>query len=170
MGYFTWTDARYEPVKKARTGDYPIKTKIPYGEYAKVICPDDSVIIEKHYDGYGEFDGHDIYDLVVDWNRDYLEEIFDRLAAKEPKHWGWYLRNLAVMYQHHKENSAEFASEILTVANNHGPILITEWKRNIGITISCEYEDNKALPFPIKITSTKWNKTYAELYPSAGCQ
>lgn len=95
MGYFTWTDARREP-RLLKNGDYSVTDKIGYDGFAKVVCPDDTEICEPYYEGYGMFDGHDIYDLVVDWNKDHLDEIFARLAQKDPKHWGWQFKNLAI--------------------------------------------------------------------------
>lgn len=39
---------------------------------AYVPCPDGTVIYESCYQCDGIFGGHDIYDLVTDWNRSYL--------------------------------------------------------------------------------------------------
>lgn len=65
MGFFTWTDAKHEP-RLNRRGDFQNRDKIPYGGFAQVICPDGTCIKEPYYDGYGLFDGHDIYDLVAE--------------------------------------------------------------------------------------------------------
>ena len=73
MGCFTWTLANRTP-KKVR-GRYAAQCILRYDSYGAIICPDDTIISEPHYEGYGVFDGKDVYDLVVDWNKDYLTEI-----------------------------------------------------------------------------------------------
>lgn len=166
MGYFTWTDARREPIV-LKNGDFAVADKIGYGGYAKVVCPDNTEIIETYYDGYGEFNGHDIYDLVVDWNKAHLEEIFYKMADD---HWGYHLKNLAVAFQNDDEYGMRVEIERLIAEELEPSWFRNEWKRTIGITISCHDEDNYNLPFPIKITTTKWHKKYDELYPSCNCQ
>lgn len=49
------------------------------GGSAYVCCPDGTFIKEPHYGGYGNFAGHDIYELLVDWNKEYLSA--DSLTA-----------------------------------------------------------------------------------------
>lgn len=65
------------------------------GQFSWLDCNDSSQILDNHkedvyvlipkefggghiheecYDGYGNFGGNDIYDLVVDWNRKYLKD------------------------------------------------------------------------------------------------
>jgi hypothetical protein len=166
MGFFTWTDARREP-RKRKNGDYSIADKIGYGGYAKVVCPDDTEIIEQYYDGYGEFDGHDIYDLVVDWNKNYLEDIFNQMSED---HWGYRFKEIAIAFQN--DDTYALNKEIARLIDSYGePQWIRdEWKRHIGITIACGDKDNMNLPYPIKITTTKWHRKYDELYPSLSCQ
>lgn len=166
MGYFTWTDARREP-RLLKNGDYAIADKIGYGGYAKVVCPDNTEIIEHYYDGYGEFDGHDIYELVVDWNKEYLEEIFGRMSEG---HWGYRLKEVAIAFQNDNEAKMREEIERLITSGIEARWLKDEWKRHIGIAIACDDEDNRNLPFPIKITTTKWHRKYDELYPSCNCQ
>ncbi len=166
MGYFTWTDARREP-KRRKNGDYAIADKIGYGGYAKVVCPDDTEIIEQYYDGYGEFDGHDIYDLVVDWNKAYLEDIFNQM---DESHWGYRLKEVAIAFQNDDYVALGLEVNKLIDDGMETKLFRTEWKRHIGIAIACNDEDNMNLPYPIKITTTKWHRKYDELYPSCGCQ
>ena len=45
-----------------------------------------------------------------------------------------------------------------------------DWKRVIGIAISCYDDDNDALPFPIKIASSEVCQTYNNLHPANGTQ
>lgn len=167
MGFFTWTDARHEP-RLTKNGGYHTKDMIGYDCFAKIVCPDNTEIIEKYYEGYGMFDGKDVYDLVVDWNRAHLTSIFDKLAAEKPNHWGCYLRQLAAYYQSGDEKA--FNAELTHLAGNEDlPFIRNEWKRTIGITIACG-DQNSTLPYPIKITSMKQHKKYNELVPSHVCQ
>lgn len=39
-----------------------------------VLCPDGTAMHEYNYDGYGNFAGRDIYNLVADWNREFLSQ------------------------------------------------------------------------------------------------
>lgn len=167
IGYHTWTDARKEP-KLPKGGEYSNRDKIPYGGFAKIVCPDNTEIKESYYEGYSEFGGYDVYKLVVDWNKEHLTEIFEKLAQKDPKHWGYYLKPLAEAYQNDDMQTVDTEIHNIMQSKNSMPDFNTEWKRIIGIAIACENNEN--LPFPIKITSTKWHKTYNELVPSHSCQ
>ncbi|MBR5948190.1 MAG: hypothetical protein IKZ82_06025 [Clostridia bacterium] len=99
-------------------------------------------IKEECYNGYGDFgsgrptnpdgsytgtDFHtsDIYDLVVDWNRAYLEE-------------------------YRKDRS--FKCDWLQKRSSVEEAFATMEKREIGISIACYDEDNARLHYPIKIT------------------
>ena len=166
MGFFTWTDARRQP-KKRRDGEYVTADKIGYGGYAKVVCPDNTEIIENYYDGYGEFGGHDIYDLVVDWNKEHLEDIF---CAMPEDHWGYHLKEVATAFQNDDTYALNKEVSRLIDSGKEAEFFRDEWKRTIGIAIACHDEDNINLPFPIKITTTKWHRKYDELYPSLSCQ
>lgn len=165
MGYYTWTDARRKPTPTKDGYDWLSKDKIPYGGYAKVVCPDDTEIIEYHYDGYGTFGGYDIYELVVDWNKEDLKEIFNRF---DEKHFAYDFKKVAEMYADDvpEEEITEYVKQLV----GEDCYLVREWKREIGIAIACEDEDNDALKYPIKITTLKTHKKYGELYPSYNTQ
>lgn len=173
MGCFTFTDARRKP-KINKDGNYANQDKIGYGGFAKIVCPDNSEIKESYYEGYGDFDGHDIYDLVVDWNKDHLDAIFNKISSLDPNHFGRNFHQAAVYYQHNDMDNLYKEITRLVDTGLESPIIKEEWKRYIGITISCgtcdNIELNDLLPYPIKITSTKWHRTYDELVPSYNCQ
>lgn len=166
MGYFTWTDARRNP-RKLKCGDYSSADKIGYGGYAKIVCPDNIEIIEPYYEGYGMFDGKDIYDLVVDWNKAYLKDIFDK---KDKSCYGYHLKTIAIAYQNDDTDTLQKEVNKLIETGKEQNWFKNEWKREIGIAIACDTKDNRRLPFPIKITKTKWHRTYDELVPSHSCQ
>lgn len=117
MGQFSWLDCRTEEqiVDNKERDVYVLIPKEFGGGHIKETC----------YDGYGDFGGYDIYDLVVDWNREYLEEYRKDDSFK----CDWL----------QKFESVEKAFEKLP-------------KRDIGISIACYDEDNERLHYPIKIT------------------
>lgn len=161
MGFFTWTDARQEPRTK-RNGDYYSSDMIRYGAYAKVVCPDNSAIVEPCYDGYGLFDGKDIYELVVDWNKEYLKDAFDKMS---PDDWGFRYKEIALAYQYDKKSLLE--TLIHDMANSEGPYILKDWKRTIGIAIGCVSNKNDIrIPYPIKITKNRGRSTYQDMVPS----
>ena len=82
-------------------------------------------IKESRYDGYGHFAGEDIYELVVDWNKEYLEE-------------------------YRKDNS--FECKWLQEYSSVDDAFEKMDKRDIGISIACYDEDNERIKYPIKIT------------------
>lgn len=74
MGIFTWTLAN-KPLRRLRSGDYAASCKLRYDGCGAVVCPDNTLLQEACYQGYGIFAGHDIYEDVVDWNKAHLTEI-----------------------------------------------------------------------------------------------
>ena len=167
MGYFTWTDARRQNPRLARNGNYYARDTIGYGSPAMIVCPDNTVIKESCYDGYGMFGDKDVYDLVVDWNKSHLEQIFNDLISKYGNIWGQHLQSLAVAYQNDDETALN--AEINKLAGTTEPEHFKdEWKRIIGIAIACEH--NEDLPFPIKIIRSTRPVPYNKLYPSISCQ
>lgn len=79
----------------------------------------------EYYDGYGTFGRYDVYDLVVDWNREYLEE-----------------------YRQDHSFKVDWLQKCASVAEAFEKM----GKRDIGISIACYDEDNSRLRYPIKIT------------------
>ena len=161
MGVFTWTFA-----------DKANKDALPYGGVGYIACPDGTFIETKSYNGYGRFGGFDspgvdIYDLVVDWNKPFLGEIVVRLSKIEKHFGGPGLVGLALAYQN--DDKAEVERIVTEEVGRCGEWFRTDWKRNIGIMIACEDEDNAALPYPIKIVS-KPVGTYKYLPPSFSTQ
>ena len=131
-----------------------------------VVCPDDTHIIEENYDGYGNFDGKDIYELVVDWNKPYLEKIFEEIEEYiEP--WEKPLIPIAIAYMNDDERLLQ---KELEKAKQDFPYIERDWKRDIGIAIACEDKCAEIIPYPIKIVKNIRTLPYAELGISYSCQ
>lgn len=67
MGFFSWITSdtgRSIPSRHSVRPTFPVH----------VLCPDGGTIEERSYEGYGRFGGHDIHELLVDWNRDCIDE------------------------------------------------------------------------------------------------
>ena len=146
MGLFSWMFA-----------DTDNKENLRIHKEAQVPCPDGKVIICSSYNGYGSFGGHDIYELVANWNRKYLAshpehgipskidylkghpDYKDKRTKVSEMAWYPYYANLSL-------SPAEVVEQTKSACN---------WEffeyRQIGIDIACYDEDNEALPYPIKI-------------------
>lgn len=167
MGIFTWTDAIRAPRMKNKW-DYRDEDIIGYGGFAKIVCPDDTEITTTYYHGDGMFGFTDAYEVVVDWNIADLVEIAER---KREDDFGKQLYELAVMYGNgESEAQVSRKAKKLYEAGKIPHYLIAEWKRNIGIMLCCENEDNDSLKYPLKITRTKEKVLYKDLVPSYNTQ
>lgn len=115
-------------------------------------------IHETCYDGYGNFGGKDVYDLVADWNREYLSKNPDFVLPfrkTRVSDFPWY-----PAYADLSLSREDVVKAWKTIGNE----LYTEW-RCIGIYLACYDEDNEALPYPIKITHNG-NLVYEHEKPS----
>ena len=158
MGYFTWTFAD----KKSRKNNYGMfadSCKLVYRNHGWLYCPSGELVFEQNYHGYGMFGGNDVFELVVDWNREYLKDIFKKLDQKDPGGFHKTYSAIASFYQDH--NKSGISEEACRLGR--------DWKRELGIAIACVY--NRSLPFPIKIVSTaNPGKSYKDLPASKQCQ
>lgn len=125
------------------------------GEAAYVICPDGNHIFEESYDGYGKYDGKDIYELVVDWNREHIPQLFGDRNIEFPT---VPADDYAKAISQGDEVAYEFLSDYLDPESWS----LRDWKRKIGILLACYDDDNAGLPFPIKIASSN-QYSYDEL-------
>ena len=140
MGQFSWI---YSDTKKAVLDGVPADTYLlvpkPFQEkYGKAIY-------ESCYDGYGNFGGYDVYDLIPEWNRDMVPEIIRRIRQGE-----W-------------ECSVD-DEEISDLQNYYEGKPITCNLRHLGIILACYNEDNFKLKYPIKITTKELD--YDSVAPS----
>lgn len=139
MGMFSWlySDSGKQMLDGVYKNSYlliPEEFQGQYGSYIKETC----------YEGYGVFYGVDVYDLVADFNRDFIPEIL-RLADEGK----WHCR---------------ITDEDRKSLQNFNEGKLTCEKRWLGIMMACYDEDNARLPYPIKITERPI--PYAKAYPS----
>ena len=123
MGQFSWLDCETgEQVLDGVRRDVYVLVPAEFGG---------GHIEEECYEGYGEFGGHDIYDLVVDWNAGHLDVIRDNAET-----WAG------------KPSTADIEN-MERVADGEEPTCEKRW---LGIVMACYDEDNARLRYPIKIT------------------
>lgn len=140
MGSFSWMYANSGNEKPLNSGNK-----------GYLYCPNGSVIEELDYEGYGVFDGNDVYDLVADWNREYLSkhpEFLIYQGNQNPKRidsmpWYKFYQNL---------NLSRETIVKMWIANDERTSAFANY-RDIGIDIACGIKRNAWLPFPIKIAS-----------------
>ena len=147
MGMFSWMYA-----------DTNNKKSLKVGGKAYVPCPNGEIIVENYYDGYGHFQGYDIYDLVADWNKNHIS---DKNIKKPVREDYPIVENGNEYFKFAMENYAKKVKRIIDFAileksdeymmENYGE----DWKREIGIDIACYDEDNEKLKYPIKICMEK---------------
>ena len=196
MGIFTWTDAAIENPQMDDNYNYPDYCVVNYEGYAKLICPDDTEIETEHHDYYGRIGGYDIYELVAEWNRFYLdagliEEVPD--VSEFGGLWSFEIESLRksgkpeeeIQEMHRKAQEEHWKAAI--GRRNRMAALFDEyktgaseselsrkygkyWKRDIGIEIACRDENAKKLKYPIKLTKRRDAHGYDNLYISYSTQ
>lgn len=166
MGFFTWTLANKKP-RLLKSGDYAKSCVLQYDGYGAIVCPDDTLIEEPCYEGYGIFDGKDVYELVLDWNKPHLMDIL-----KDPRFVqsnAFIISKEQDIYEAYARDDKTALDAAIAKAAVEMPYLAKDWKRSLGIAIACG-KNNAIIPFPIKIVDTKNPKPYAELPPSIDTQ
>lgn len=140
MGQFSWiySDTNKQVIDDKEADTFLLIPKAFQHKYGKSIY-------EGCYEGYGEFGGHDVYDLVLEWNKDMIPKIIRRI-----KNDTWRCTT--------SEN------DIANLQNYFDEKEITCEARWLGIIMACYDEDNMALEYPIKITSKEMD--YEDVVPS----
>lgn len=158
MGQFSWItcDTKEQVVNNEIKDVYVLIPK----EFGK------ENILEQCYDGYGNFGNHDIYDLVADWNKNYIT--IENLIKPDRKRYGNRPEDeeffKAALEEYEKRCKALEDFKVLSdkeMEKKYGK----EFKRKIGISIACYNEQNAALKYPIKIARLR-NSVYEECSPS----
>lgn len=146
MGQFSWLDCK----------DTRRQILDDVHEDVYLLIPEEfggGHILEKCYEGYGEFGGKDVYDLVADWNKDMIPYIL--FLANKGK---W---TCSIVGDERIVMECFYKGEPI-------PDSIPEWnrkKRLIGIRMACYDDDNDRLMYPIKVTHDP-NAVYEECEPS----
>lgn len=106
-------------------------------------------IVETCYDGYGRFGGKDIYELIVDWNRDYIMK-----------------QGIEVAFANERE-------EIISYVRNYFAGKKGYEKRVVGVYLACTDERNSKIPYPIKLSHRKTavyeKENWSKMDPRQGC-
>lgn len=142
MGEFSWMYA-----------DTHNKKALKSGGTGHLVCPDGTVFSESDY-GYGIFDGQDVYDLVVDWNLCDLHPETAKPPAKmgeTPEYWDWWEEEVIAALRDSGNDTAQKIIDKFVAEDLVPPYLSHDWKRHIGIAISCGDYKNSRLRYPIKI-------------------
>lgn len=117
-------------------------------------------IVERHYDGYGHFGYEEAFELLAEWNLDYLSEDLLKVPVKEEYSREWFYtaaverRNkLCLCLQELKTNGASFMKK------KYGK----EWKRDLIINFYFELQERQErLKYPLKIVENL-NLSYEEV-------
>lgn len=161
MGCFSWLFADTDNTQNLRTD-----------RAGYIACPDGTFIHEPCYEGYGEFNGQDVYELVVRWNRAFIAENPDFLlphihrfyngSVKQYrlKDFRWYpvIADLSIPFEQLRDALDKHLREPVSLYRPYSAEL-----RGVGIDIACYNEDNAALPYPIKITRKMRGVHYEDL-------
>ena len=129
MGQFSWiySDTNKQVVDDKVADTYLLVPKAFQHKYGKAIY-------ESCYDGYGNFGGYDVYDLIPEWNKDCIPEI---LRRNKNGNWRCNIKESDIHNFEAYYNGEEIDCEL----------------RWLGIMMACYDDDNFALEYPIKITS-----------------
>ena len=159
MGQFSWIDCQNE--------ERAILDDVERDVY--VLVPEEfggGHIKEECYDGYGNFGGKDIFDLVALWNRKYIDENNLRKAPQlEDYREKEYYDSAVIRYKQSIQRLKDFSEGVSEskMIDKYGD----EYLRSIGIDIACYDEQNASLKYPIKITYDK-DAVYEDCEPSRG--
>lgn len=148
MGCFSWI---YSDTKKPML----------IGNPGILVLPDGGFLEAGAYHGYGTFAGKDVYELAMKWNRPYLSEHPEHFLTESKKtvsEYFWYpvYADLSIPLDRMTEKLREENEKLADCFE----------LREIGIAIACGDEDNRKLPFPVKICRFKKNADYQKLSPS----
>lgn len=155
MGFFSWLAS---DTGRSISNCYSNRGALP----VYLLVPNEfggEAIYEEKYDGYGEFGGCDVYELVAKWNRKFLASNPDYIVPHSKmkiSEFNWYsdYANLNIKWEDLKEKLSNIKIEI----------------RLIGIDIACYDEDNIKLPFPIKLVEKECNYDNAKASINDDCQ
>lgn len=128
MGQFSWlySNTENQMLDDVIADSYllvPPEFQDKYGKY----------IYESCYDGYGHFGKYDVYELIPEWNKDFIPEVIDLMKKGK-----WICS--------HGDSDIKFLNDYYV----EGKTSDLRW---VGILLACYDDDNERLKYPIKITS-----------------
>lgn len=118
------------------------------GRSAYVVLPDGTSMYAHYYDGYGNFDERNIFEMVAEWNKDYLS--VSNLCKPERSDYDESdFQSVMQQYEYSCRRLTDFISGVSEqeMELRYG----SDWKMEIGIDVACYDEQNAMLRFPIKI-------------------
>lgn len=161
MGFYSWQWA-------------DTKGRLMVGGHAYLALPDGTYYYGR-YDGYGNIGGIDVYEAVVDWNKDYLIRNADALLSGKIEHRGRLdlLVKKAILLMIERDFKEEEVDYLLKSTQDEDTRYDRDWKRYIGIYLACEDKDNASLDYPIKICKTNTQDVFklpaSKSDPMQGC-
>ena len=140
MGQFSWiySDVNKQVIDGKYADTYLLVPKPFQKKYGVTIH-------ESCYGGYGIFGGHDVYELIPEWNKEMIPEILRRI-----NNGNW--------------SCSTSAGDIANLQNYYEGNEIACELRCLGIVMACYDEDNFSLKYPIKITTQEMD--YEQASPS----
>lgn len=168
MGYFTFTFAN-RTLKINKDGEYSKSCKLGYdGRNTGYIAFPDGTFSEPEtcYNGYGIIAGHEVYEMVAEWNKPYIEEILKKVQEKDGKY--FVTDKLLAIGTAWQKDDQETIDQILEKEDDRYITPVKDWKRTIGIAI-VHAKDIAEVRYPLKIVSST-KKKYDELPASRPTQ
>ena len=145
MGFYTFTFANKTAVKN-KNGDFAAGCVAPYGGYSAILTPDNKLIKEPCYEGYGKWDDRDIFQLLAEWNKSDIPRLVDTGAMDGT----WYTEDIAPVAKAWALGDETLAKTL--AAQSKAFVFPDELQRTIGIWLNTRPD---ILKFPIKIVSVK---------------
>lgn len=144
MGQFSWLDCKTgeQVLDGVQRNSYLLVPEKFGGGHIEETC----------YEGYGVFGGHDVFDLVADWNKEFIgkPEEPDRSRWEDGQQGDSWYEMARINWKRDCAMVNDFKGG--TSKNTMDKLYGDDWKRRIGINIACYDEDNARLRYPIKIT------------------
>lgn len=107
-------------------------------------------IEERAYKGYGDFGGKDVYNLLADWNKDYLQKDMLEVPVKENYSEEFYYKMAMNRYETYCHVLDDFKADKPESLMNR--TYGKDWKRELMIQIWFSCDDMyKKLVYPLKI-------------------
>lgn len=151
MGQFSWMDCKN--TSKQILGNVPATSYL--------LIPKEfggGHLAEPCYQGYGCFGGEDVYEMIPQWNKEFIPEMIRR--SKE----GNWKNRISPITEQVLRNYYEGRNLTDGFMEDMSRYCCCEL-RWIGITMACYDQDNEALPYPIKVTYDQ-DAVYEDCRPS----